>query len=567
MTIKKQIEKDLGAVFTMLGFNKKFAFVSASQISGVDYQCNACFQLAKLTKQNPADIADTIVKKFTSMVATATVSKPAFINFTITDAALSSMAVKVLKTKKIPLEKQPKRTVFFDYGGANVAKELHIGHLRPPIVGEALRRVFRAFGHKTIGDTHLGDFGLHMGLIMAELENPHPSGTPFRKGEYPEITLELLNEIYPRASKRKNEDEAFKARAAEIVLLKQNKKEPYYSTWQKIKQVSIPKIRENYLRLNCTFDTFEGDNCEYAPEMFAALKPESTFISDGCIVMDISNKRDPKEMPPALLQKRDGAVLYLTGDMATVHRREKLYRPDQYIYVIDARQSLHMEQLFRAVKKGGIAPAKTKFVHVALGTVNGSDGKPFKTRAGGTIKLEDVFDIVTEGARKRLNESGRQFDETTAQRIGFAALKFADLQSHVKSGYIFDIDKFTDFNGKTGPYLLYTVARINSILASLKEATDTDVRENFPSKCRPVLAKIVKLIDAFTWVTNNYSLNGLTDALYELAAEFNNFYAQTNILYEKDDDTRASYITMCRVVKIVMEYALDVLAIDPVERM
>lgn len=544
MTIKQQIEKDLG-----------FA-ISPSSIVGVDYQCNACFQLAKQQQKNPMEVATEIVNKFKSTVATAAVSKPGFVNLTIADHTLNDVAQQIIKTKSVPLAKQKPRTIFFDYGGANVAKELHIGHLRPPIVGEALRRVFKAFGHKTIGDTHLGDFGLHMGLIIAELELMGGVGKN-------KITLELLNEIYPRASKRKETDEDFKKRAQAIVLEKQNKVEPYYSIWQKIKEVSIPKIRENYGRLNCTFDTYEGDNCEYAPEMFAALKPNTTFIDKGCVVMDVEMNA------PAILKKSDGAVLYLTGDMATVHRRQKKYNPDEYIYVVDARQSLHLEQLFRAAKKGGLVDDKIKFVHVALGTVNGNDGKPFKTRAGGTVKLEDIMELVIDGARKRLAESGRTADNTTAERIGLSALKFADLMGHVKSGYIFDAEKFTDFNGKTGPYLLYTVARINSILEKSTDSKNPLSGKDCISNdvVRGVLSKIARLSDAFTAVTQNYSLNALADALFELAQEFNNFYATTNILNEPDTQKRSAYLNLCLAVKTAMQFTLDALAIDTVERM
>ncbi|MCL2586777.1 MAG: arginine--tRNA ligase [Firmicutes bacterium] len=545
MTLLEQLEVDLGH--------------RVSPSDKADYQF-ACFTLAKEQGKSPLALAEEMAKKFKSKVAHVEVSPPGFLNFYLTDDSLSKVGKEILKSGNLPLPATPKRLVFFDYGGANVAKELHIGHLRPPIIGEALRRVFMAFGHETIGDTHLGDFGMHMGLLVAELEL-------MDKAEAKYITLEGLNEIYPRASKRKETDEAFKKRAGDLVLLMQQKVEPFYSLWQKIKDVSIPAIRKNYETLGCTFDTFEGDNCEFAPEMIAALKPGSTYMHDGCLLMDVRQDgehipvldKDGKTtfknpMPPVMLQKENGAVLYLTGDLATIHKRHTKYNASEYVYVVDARQSLHFVQAFRAARKGGLVADNVKLVHVPLGTVNGKDGKPFKTRAGGTIKLEDIINLVTESAKTRLAESGRTADDETAQKIGLAALKFADLQNTVRKDYIFDIDKFTSFEGKTGPYLLYTIARINSILEK------ADIKKSPLTLNRPIYTAILRLADSFTGAMQNYTLNGIVDATYNLAQEFNNFYAHESII-------KGGHTELARLVKIAIEFALNALAIDTVDRM
>ena len=556
MTIKQRIEKDLG-----------FG-VMASSIEGVDYQCNACFALAKQSGRNPLNVAEEIVKKFKSDVATAVVSAPGFINLTITDKAFADLGNTILKTKALPLVKQSPRKIFFDYGGANVAKELHIGHLRPPIVGEALRRVFKAFGHRVTSDVYLGDWGLQIGLVMAELELQF--GKTFNQGN---ITIDMLNELYPQASRRKDQDEKFKEHASDLTKKLQQHKEPYFSIWKEIWDVSVVRIKENYARLGCYYDLFHGESHaqSYVDHVLEILKPH-TFVDKDCLLIDVKKDSDNKPMPPIILKKQNGADLYATSDIATIYYRQRDFSPDEYVYVTDFRQNLHFEQIFRAVKKGGLVPESTKFVHIGLGTITGKDGKPFKTRAGGTIKLEDVMELVIDGAKARLLESGRTLDELTAEKIGLSALKFADLIGNVKSGYIFDIDKFTDFNGKTGPYLLYTIARINSILEKQERtiASFKEVKEAvkvYPENCRPILSRINKLSDAFTAVTEQYSLNALADAVYELAREFNNFYGATNILREPDSQKQSAYLNIARLVKIAMEFTLDTLAIDFVEKM
>ena len=538
MNIKQQIEKTLGHP------------ISVSTIDICDYQCNACFAIAKEQKVHPMQIASEMASKFKSPLATTEAVAPGFVNFKITDGALESAVNEILKTGKLPLEKQTPRKIFFDYGGANVAKELHVGHLRPPIIGEALKRVFKALGHETISDTHLGDWGLQIGLVLAQLEDE----------ENNDITLEKLNELYPKASKRKDTDTAFYNRAEQITAKLQQSKQPYFGLWKKIISVSVPRIQENYKTLNCTFDTFEGEYKaqQYVDEILTLLK-DVTYKSENCIVMDVKTDSDTRPMPPILLRKSNGGELYSTTDVATIHYRQKEYNPDEYIYVVDFRQELHLEQVFRCVKKGNLVPPETRLVHVSYGTMNGADGKPFKTRTGGTIKFEEVINLITECASKRLSENGRSVDIETAQKIGIAALKFADLSNNVRKDYVFDIEKFTSFEGKTGPYLLYTVARINSVL---NKANNTPIPNNLTvSKTnRDVIIKTIKLADSYASAAANYTLNGLVDAVYNLAVAFNLFYAGESII-------KGGHLPLARLVKTAMLFALDTLAITVVQEM
>ena len=580
--------------------------VSPSAVDICDYQCNAAFALAKqrnstadklsaVEKTTPMDVAREIAAKFKSSVATAEAAAPGFVNFRVTDAELLKQAQGILQSGNLPIEKRDfGRTIFFDYGGANIAKELHVGHLRSPIIGEAMKRVFQALGAKTVSDTFLGDWGLQIGLVIAEweLHNKLPSkveGGTACGGVSDLITLENLNYLYPRASARSKTDPAFKARAEEITLKMQQQQQPYFDIWKKIRDVSVAKIRENYGTLNCTFDTFNGESHaqKYVPEVLETLKKAGAYISDNCLIMDVKEDTDTGPMPPILLQKSNGGELYSTTDAATIFYRFRDHAPNEFIYFIDARQELHMKQVFRCAQIGGLVAPGTRLMHVSYGTMNGSDGKPFKTRAGGTIKFEEVIDMVTEAAAKRLAENGKATDADLAQKIGIAALKFADLSNHVRKDYIFDIEKFTNFEGKTGPYILYTIARINSLFKKAfkhpvtpsarhsvtvpmlleTSSPDSHLRVELFGTARAVIIKTLKLADCYPAAAANYTLNGIVDAAFALAAEFNLFYANTKILTEPDADKRSGYLEICQIVKIALEFAMNTLAIDVVEEM
>ena len=524
--------------------------IMAGNIDGVDYQCNVAFALAKAHGRRPFDVATKIVAGFKCPLATATAHQSGFINLRLTDVALDHVAKFVVENNALPLAPQAPRTIFFDYGGANIAKELHIGHLRSPIIGEALKRTFKAFGHKTIADTYLGDWGLQMGLVIAQLgDEGFIDGDKFVKP----VDLDTFNVLYPRASGRNKTEPEFRERAADITAKLQNKVEPYFTLWQHIRKISVDKIRESYETLGCTFDTYcgESDAAPFVDEVIAKLRTHGAHQSQGCLVLDVAHENETRPMPPVILQKTNGGDLYATSDIATIYYRAKKYHPNQFVYTSDFRQELHMEQVFRTARIGGLVPADTVLTHVSYGTMNGHDGKPFKTRSGDTVKLDDIIKMVTDYALKKMQKPDRE----VAQKIGLAALKFGDLANTVRKDYVFDIEKFTAFEGKTGPYLLYTIARINSILEKDKtKPTDT-------APTREVSTAVVKLADAYTLVTETYSLNPIVDAAYNIANKFNVLYANETII------GNAKNIATARLAHCALEIALDTLAIPTVKEM
>ena len=411
-----------------------------------DFQCNTAFALAKQRQQNPAMIASQLAEQWNqqaSDLATVT-TVGGFMNFTLNDEQLAKIANFVIDNQRLPLPTQTPRTIFFDYGGANVAKELHIGHLRSPIIGEALKRVFQAFGHKTIAGSYLGDWGLQNGLVIASL---------IEQGiDCDDVTLQMLGEIYPAASKRKNTDPEFYERAATVTAKLQNFEEPYYSMWQKLRALSVKQVKKNYEKLNCTFDLYDGES-SYQKNVNAVMQQLETKglleKSQGALIVNVATPEDQKPMPPVIVKKQNGGDLYATSDISAIYTRMQEYHPDQFVYVTDARQNLHFEQVFRVARLGGLVPETTTLTHVGYGTINGKDGKPFKTRDGGTIKLEDIMDTVANA--------------TTEFAVGLSAIKFADLINQVHKDYVFDLQKCISFEGKTGPYILYTIVRINAI--------------------------------------------------------------------------------------------------------
>ena len=543
MNVKQTLEQKLQAI-------EPAATLSVSDKA--DFQCNVAFSLAKQRHTSPANIANTIADQWNakhSNLAQVTALN-GFLNFMVSDALLSETAQFVTEQQKLPLPTVKPRTVFFDYGGANIAKELHIGHLRSPIIGEALKRVYQAFGHRTIAGAYLGDWGLQMGLVMAAMADQNLTAE--------QVTLPMLGELYPAASQRKNTDPDFYTRASDITAQLQNYTEPYYTTWQKLRQLSVTQIRHNYERLNCTFDLYDGESTyqKNIPVVLEKLRKAGVLqTSQGALIVDVAQPTDQKPMPPIILQKQNGGYLYATTDVAALYTRAKEYHPDQFIYFTDARQSLHFEQVFRTVRLGNLVPAKTVLTHVPYGTINGADGKPFKTRDGGTIKLEDILNTVSAA--------------TTEFAVGLAAIKFADLINNVGKDYIFDLQKCTAFEGKTGPYLLYSVVRINSIFnkvgkfkinfANLSKYTTPAIRD--------LLIKVLHLTEAYSVAMNSLSLHPITDALYNLANSFAAFYATENISAITDPAKKELYLSMAALTKAALTFGLHTLAIDTVEKM
>lgn len=556
-----------------------------------DFQTNYAMLIAKKMEMKPIDVANKIVENVGENVDFEfSAVMPGFINVKVKDKMLSEVSNFVLNDENLGIEKvKNPRLVFFDYGGANVAKELHVGHLRSPIVGEALKRVHMVLGDKTLSDVHLGDFGLQMGLTILQLkldgylDKFFEPGADFLNLKIENVTLDVLNDEYPKASKRKDEDAEFKKMADDFTLYIQQHKEPYYTIYQKIKDLSVAEIKKNYDLLNATFDFYYGESDAY-PFIDQTIKiftdKHLARESEGALVVDVAKEGEhipiPKKsedepqryknpMPPAIIKKYNGGDLYATTDIATILMRNRDYSPDEIVYITDNRQTTHFKQVFRCCKLAEISPEKQKLTHVAFGTMNGKDGKPFKTRAGGVVRLKEVVGLLIDKAEQKLASNGIVGNSELARKIGVGAMKFGDLSNTVDKDYVFDIDKFLAFDGKTGPYIQYTIARINSILSKAKfvegkvEIANQDERN--------IVLALLKLISSYQICYDAYSMNSLCLATFDLASAFSTFYNNHKILTEEDAEKKNSMLSICLLVKKSLEKALWTLGIESVEKM
>ena len=587
MDIKQELSEIISNALVQCGFKVSGNLVSFSNKPELaDFQSNICFALAKQYKMNPADVAEQIISKIDASGFDFSFCAPAFINIKLTDEKLSKIANDLLADDNLGVVKtQNPKVIFLDYGGANVAKELHVGHLRSPIIGEGIKNLYKLFGHKTIADVHFGDWGLQMGLTIAQLEDDGLLDFYFKgKGQKPEITLDMLNIAYPKASKRKETDENFKKKAELYTLWLQQKKEPYFTIWKQLREPSVKTIMKNYDMLNIHFDLTNGESS-------ASDKVKQTidlFVSSGlarksqdALVVDVAKegenipipKKHPDDpqfyknpMPPAIIQKSNGGELYMTTDLATMWERNIDYNPDEIVYITDNRQIEHFIKLFRCAKMSGISPESQKLTHVAFGTICGSDGKPFKTRSGETVKLEDVVSLVTSKAEQKLKQNGLGENKDLALKIGVAALKFGDLSNDVSKDYVLDLDKFSSFEGKTGPYLQYTNARINSLLEKAGYDNSGEILVNLPEE-RTIIIALLKLIESFKTSLENLSLAPLCNAVFALASSYSTFYNNVRILTEQNLVKKQGYLALSKLVQKAIAKGLDVLAIDTVKRM
>ena len=593
MNIKKILYKALEDTFLHLGYEFDDITLAFSSKEGADFQCNSAFAIAKKVHTSPEVVANAIISNLDQDIAEVTFAKPGFINFKIKDEVLSACLNEALSDERLCLDKveEPIKVVM-DYGGANVAKELHIGHLRSPVVGESMARLYKILGNEVITDTHLGDWGLQMGLTIAQLQDDgYVDGYFDASKQNKEITLDTLNEEYPKASIRKNVEEDFRKKAETYTKYIQDKKEPYWSIYENIRDISVKRIKANYENLNCFFDLWYGEStaAEYVDTVVKMFVDKGlTRIHDGAIVVDVARedenipieKKNPEDpqlyknpMPPVYLKKSNGADVYDTTDIATIYQRNQDFAPNKMIYFTDKRQGIHFERCFRAVKMAGISPANQSLEFVGFGTINGSDGKAFKTRSGDTIKLEDIINLITDGARRKLKENGIEGDEELALKIGVAALKFGDLSNIVSKDYIFDIDKFASFEGKTGPYIQYTGARINSLLAKAGMSDKLDWLSNLnlinvsDENQRNIAINFLKLQESYFTCLKDSSLNALCAALYDFASSFSKFYNDTRILSEKDDQKKNSYLALCYLVLKTLKQASNILAFEIPEKM
>ncbi len=582
--IRKEIEKILNDAAKKAGYGEVNLTISFSSLPEVcDFQCNGCFALAKKIGQNPIEMAENIVKNIKKTEDFEFFVVKAFINVKLTDSKLAKLGQAYFEDERGGLPKhQNSQFIVLDYGGANVAKALHVGHLRPAIIGESLKRLYKHMGDKVISDVHLGDWGLQMGLTELQLFEDGKLDGYFGKGKNKKLTLDDLNEAYPKASARKDKEEDFRLKAEEWTLKIQHKESPFYEIYQVIRELSVKEIKENYSRLGANFDLWYGESTadEYCPEAIKIISDKGLLKeSEGALVVEVARDGENvpttdkngqvkylNPMPPCLIQKSNGAALYATTDIATIFMRNNTYKNiDRIEYVTDARQKLHFNQVFRVCKMSGISPENQQLIHIVNGTMNGRDGKPFKTRSGDTIKLEDIISMLSTKAAEKLKANGVEGGEELALKIGVAAMKFGDLINNVAKDYVFDIDKFMAFEGKTGPYIQYTVVRINSILNKVdipagKIQIQTEEERN-------IIRAILKLNSAYEICYEEKSLNGLCLAVYDLASAFSSFYNNYNIINEKNPERKAGWIALLKLVKKKLVEALDVLAIEVPEKM
>jgi arginyl-tRNA synthetase len=581
------IEDEVKKAYSSAGFDSAFGRVSVSKRPDLcEYQSNGALAMAKSLKRNPFEIAVEIAAELEKNPAFKDVSavKPGFINFNIADSFLSDYLEKMLEDKdRLGVDEFSHEKLFMDYGGPNVAKPLHVGHLRSAVIGESVKRIARFAGDTVTSDVHLGDFGLQMGLIIAELKERRPELIYFDEsfeGEYPEeapFTISELEEIYPAASAKSKEDEDFKEQAMQATLEMQKGRRGYRALLDQIMKVSVTDLKRNYERLNVSFDLWKGesDSEPYIPDMVQDMKDRGfAHESNGALVVDVAEDTDKKTIPPCMILKSDGAALYDTTDLATLIWRMKDYDPDEVLYVVDARQELHFIQIFRCVRKTGIVPEKTKLSFLGFGTVNGKDGKALKTRSGGVMRLEYLIDDIEEAMSKKISENkdlSPEEAEKVCKIVSIAALKYGDLKNEPRKDYVFDLEKFTSFEGDTGPYILYTIVRIKSILRKYAEQggnVDEASISNANSKADKDLMNVLSRFSAT--VRNSYESlapNVIAAFVYEVSEAFNHFYHETKILTCENEEEKKGYIALCNLTKNVLEKSIDLLGFEAPERM
>ena len=570
--------------FSAAGYDPACGRVTVSNRPDLcEFQCNGAMPAAKQHHKAPLVIAQDVVDRLQdgSVFAAAEAVKPGFINLRVQPAYLAAHLEQMRQSERLGVtgERKP-RGVVLDYGGPNVAKPLHIGHLRSAIIGESIKRIYRYFGDNVVGDIHLGDWGLQIGLIIAELERRKPDLPYFDEsftGPYPEeapFTISELEEIYPTASARSKEDEPFAARAHEITFAVQQRRPGYYALWRHIMQVSVADLRKNYDNLNVSFDVWKGesDAQPYIPPMLEKLKAEGVLVeSEGALVVPVAEEGDRKELPPCILVKSDGATLYATTDLATIVQRMEDYHPDKLLYLTDKRQSLHFEQVFRTARKGHLVPPETELQHIGFGTMNGKDGKPFKTRAGGVMRLETLIADVTDYVTSKIKENQTVSDDElpqTAKCIAMAALKYGDLSNMPTKDYVFDLDRFSSFEGNTGPYILYTIVRIKSILAKYgKPVSPAQLLSACSAEQKQLMLVLSRMADALWSAYRDSAPNTVCAYIYELATAANKFYHDVKILTEPDPARQASYAALIDLTRGVLETCIDLLGFSAPERM
>lgn len=588
--MKKTIEwikEKITESFEKAGYDKKYGMVSVSNRPDLcQYQCNGAMAAAKAYKKAPIQIAQEVIAPLLedAMFSKIEAVNPGFINISVSGAFLAEQAKEMDQDEKLGVSMPEKKTIVIDYGGPNVAKPLHVGHLRSAVIGESVKRICRFMGNKVIGDVHLGDWGLQIGLIITELKKRQPELPYFDEnfqGEYPEeapFTISDLEEIYPYASGYSKEHDDYLQEAQQATARLQEGDAGYRALWQHILNVSIADLKKNYDKLSVEFDIWkkESDVQPYIPDMVEKMKKDGfAYESEGALVVDVTEEGDKKELPPCIIVKSNGATLYATTDLATIVERMKLFQPDQIIYLADKRQSLHFTQVFRVAKKTGIVEPGMQLDFIGFGTMNGKDGKPFKTRDGGVLRLQSLREMISDEVYKKIMEN-RDYSEEEARNIagqvGLAALKYGDLSNQASKDYIFDVERFASFEGNTGPYILYTIVRIKSLIQKYvsqggKMPEEVQYEAPVSESETQLYLTLGKFADAVESAYKELAPHKICQYIYELSEAFNYFYHETKILAEEDEKRRNSYLCLIRLVQKVLEQCIDLLGFEAPDKM
>ena len=573
MSFIKETENYITNVIKKCGYEVDNVILESSSRRDLgEFQINVCMGLAKKYGKNPREIAESIISEFDDRFYNVNIAGPGFINVSISDKYLLEYINSNIKDTTGFVDKGDEKTIIVDYGGANAAKVLHVGHMRPANIGESLKRLAELLGNKTIGDVHLGDIGRQSGMIISEIKKRKPDLCYFDseyKGEYPklEISTEELGEYYPAASVDAKENPERMEEVRKITALVDEGKEPYFSMWKDIVEVSKESIKKSYDYLNCNFDLWEGElsSLEYVPDTLKVLEPYM-YISDGAKVIDVKKDDDKIDIPPLIVIKNDGATIYATRDLATIYSRVKKYNPDEIWYIVDARQAMYFEQVFRASYKSHLVRDDVKLAHYWFGTMNGSDGKPFKTRDGGVMSLDMLVDQVKEKLLAKLDKYTEEEKKNIADVLTVATIKYADLLPYRTTDFIFDIDKITSFEGKTGPYVLYTMVRIKSILDKVN-IDNASIKSIYSETERNIYIKLLELAKTLTKAYNEKTLSYICEYLFDLCSLFNKFYGECNIINEKDMSKKESYVALLNLLYNTGNMLLNILAIEIPDKM
>ncbi len=583
--ITERLSALIGDAFVSAGFDYSFGEVSLSNRKDLcQYQCNGSLKAAKQFKQAPLAIARQIAQIVQNhpMLARVEAIQPGFINLDIRDDFLVNYLLEMNASEAFGIHRgHQNETILLDFGGPNVAKPLHVGHLRSAIIGESIKRLTRIYGYTTIGDIHLGDWGLQMGLVITELHERYPGWNCFAEGfsgdfdPSIQLTSEMLNEVYPTASAKSKADTYYYDLAQQATLELQRGRNGYRVLWKAIVQTSVDDMKLSYNRLGVSFDLWygESDADQYVGQLLEILTQKNLMrLSEGAMVVDVEAEDDTAPMPPVIIKKSNDSIMYATSDLATIIERQKDFQPQKIWYVVDNRQNLHFTQVFRVARKADLIPESTDLQFLGFGTMNGKDGKPYKTREGGIMRLSDLIDNAKDAAYEKLSTSeyvvGNELD-ILAEKVGVAAIKFGDLINHRRKDYIFDLDKFLAFEGKTGSYLLYSITRINSILNKVQQNNDelASLGTITSDSERQLMLVLATTQDVFDRALLEQAPNYIAENVYTIAVSFSKFYSENNIVFEKDKETQAGWISLLKLTRKIMIFHLDILGIETVENM